>query len=317
MKQHKIYEPTDKMILLISDNYNVLQTMEAFGISMGFGDKTVDEVCAERNVDTFTFRAVVNFTINGYHEVYDIEKLSVPTLLHYLKASHRFFLHFQLPYIRESLIGALDTENNLAKLIIKLYDGYAKEIKAHMNYEEKNVFPYVEALLRGEEPTDYDIETYSKHHRKTLQLHELKNIIIKYLPDDEKRSNLLSTTLYNIYNNEEWLLLHEKVEENIFIPVIRNMEQKQKKDDLSLKISNMISQNDKNVDVLSEREKEVIVGVVQGMLNKEIADWLHISTNTVITHRRNIARKLQIHSPAGLTIYAIVNNMIDISKVSI
>ena len=57
--------------------------------------------------------------------------------------------------------------------------------------------------------------------------------------------------------------------------------------------------------------------VVQGMANKEIADHLCISVNTVITHRRNIARKLQIHSPAGLTIYAIVNNLVDITSVKL
>ena len=66
-----------------------------------------------------------------------------------------------------------------------------------------------------------------------------------------------------------------------------------------------------------DREKDVIVSVAQGMTNKEIANHLCISTNTVITHRRNIARKLQIHSPAGLTIYAIVNNLVDISSVKL
>ena len=58
-------------------------------------------------------------------------------------------------------------------------------------------------------------------------------------------------------------------------------------------------------EVLSSREKEIITCVVKGMTNKEIADALYLSAHTVITHRRNIARKLQIHSPAGLTIYAI------------
>ena len=77
----------------------------------------------------------------------------------------------------------------------------------------------------------------------------------------------------------------------------------------------MIGRNPDASEALSEREKDVIVAMVQGMSNKEIADHLYISINTVITHRRNIARKLQIHSPAGLTIYAIVNNLIDISSV--
>ncbi len=79
----------------------------------------------------------------------------------------------------------------------------------------------------------------------------------------------------------------------------------------------MLNQNPENQETLSDREKDVIISLVQGMTNKEIANHLCISTNTVITHRRNIARKLQIHSPAGLTIYAIVNNLIDISSVKL
>jgi regulator of cell morphogenesis and NO signaling len=79
----------------------------------------------------------------------------------------------------------------------------------------------------------------------------------------------------------------------------------------------MINQTPMSDEQLSDREKDVIVALVQGMTNKEIADHLFISINTVITHRRNIARKLQIHSPAGLTIYAIVNNLVDISSVKL
>ena len=86
---------------------------------------------------------------------------------------------------------------------------------------------------------------------------------------------------------------------------------------MSAKISSMINQTPMSDEQLSDREKDVIVALVQGMTNKEIAEHLFISINTVITHRRNIARKLQIHSPAGLTIYAIVNNLVDISSVKL
>ena len=123
--------------------------------------------------------------------------------------------------------------------------------------------------------------------------------------------------LYDLYKNEDWLGQHAEVEDNIFVPAIRQLERQQKQNDVSVKISKMISQNPDNGDALSDREKDVVVSLVQGMTNKEIADHLCISVNTVITHRRNIARKLQIHSPAGLTIYAIVNNLVDISSVKL
>ena len=68
-------------------------------------------------------------------------------------------------------------------------------------------------------------------------------------------------------------------------------------------------------ETLSQREKEIITCVVKGMTNKAIADQLYLSIHTVITHRRNIARKLQIHSQAGLTIYAIVNKLVELQDI--
>ena len=318
MKNQKMYEADDKMISIISDNYNILQSLGSFGINLGFGDKTVREVCDEQKVDTYTFLAVVNFTINGYKEYDNADRLSLPTLLHYLKASHTYYIDFQLPFIRRELVDALDETDNLARLILKLYDDYAHSITNHMKYEEKMVFPYVQALIDGNANANFDIETFSKHHVQVdMKLKELKSIIIKYLPSDGLHNNQLSATLYDIYNNEEWLTHHSEVEEEIFIPAVRNAERKLKQNDVSAKISSMINQTPNNDEQLSDREKDVIIALVQGMSNKEIADHLFISVNTVITHRRNIARKLQIHSPAGLTIYAIVNDLVDISTVKL
>lgn len=67
---------------------------------------------------------------------------------------------------------------------------------------------------------------------------------------------------------------------------------------------------------LSQREKEVVIGIVKGMSNKEIASEMNVSVNTVMTHRRNITSKLQIHSAAGLTIYAIVSKLVRLDEIS-
>lgn len=62
---------------------------------------------------------------------------------------------------------------------------------------------------------------------------------------------------------------------------------------------------------LSQREKEVLVLLAQGMQNKEIADHLFISVHTVMSHRKNIIAKTGIRSVAGLTVFAMVNKLID------
>jgi len=318
MKNQKMYEADDKMISLIRDNYDLLQMLGSFGISLGFGDKTVKEICENNNVDTYTFLAVVNFTINGYGDFGADDKLSVPTLLRYLEACHAYFLDFQLPYIRRELQESLDERESLAKLILRFYDEYAHEIRRHMKYEQKTLFPYVESLIEGHPINNYNVDTFSKHHSATdNKLRELKLLIIKYLPLDGLHNNQLTATLHDIYENEAWLRQHAMVEDDIFVPAIRRLEQLNKQSDVARNISDMVFKagTGQDPDALSDREKDVIISLVQGMSNKEIADHLFISVNTVITHRRNIARKLQIHSPAGLTIYAIVNGLVDISSV--
>src|SRR5665647_1448947 len=91
-------------------------------------------------------------------------------------------------------------------------------------------------------------------------------------------------------------------------------------DQLKEKLDKLVdSPSDDSIDeantTLSIREKEIIICVVKGLTNKEIAQDLFLSTHTVISHRRNIARKLEIHSTAGLTIYAIVNKLVELEEI--
>ena len=275
-----MYEADDKMISLIRDNYDLLQMLGSFGISLGFGDKTVMETCEDNGVDTYTFLAVVNFTANGSGEFEADERISVPTLLHYLEASHAYFLDFQLPYIRRELQESLDESESLAKLILRFYDEYAHEIRRHMKYEQKTLFPYVQSLIEGRPANDYNVDTFSKHHGATdKRLRELKLLIIKYLPQDGLHNNQLTATLHDIYENEVWLRQHAMVEDHIFVPAIRRLEQQAKQSDVTRNISDMVFKagTSQSPDALSDREKDVIISLVQGMSNKEIADhlWQH------------------------------------------
>jgi DNA-binding NarL/FixJ family response regulator len=115
--------------------------------------------------------------------------------------------------------------------------------------------------------------------------------------------------LYNIADKSILLPFDEKI--NVYNT---NDEIKQKLDQLYVGEIQGIAENDEQ-QILSVREKEIVVCVVKGMTNRAIADRLFLSTHTVITHRRNIARKLQIHSASGLTVYAIVNKLIELKEI--
>lgn len=82
-----------------------------------------------------------------------------------------------------------------------------------------------------------------------------------------------------------------------------------------VKVASEPSDDDKANEQLTPREREVLIGVVRGRANKEIAADMNVSVNTVMTHRCNIASKLQIHSVAGLTIYAIVSKLVSIDEI--
>ena len=87
--------------------------------------------------------------------------------------------------------------------------------------------------------------------------------------------------------------------------------------DKLIQLLNMIVEVEDQKKELSQREKEIIVCIVKGLSNKQIADELFLSPHTIATHRRNISNKLQIHSSSGLTIYAIVNKLVDIEEIKL
>ncbi len=228
--QHK-YRATDKMSDLICDNYSLLMVMSRFGLSLGFGDKSVKDVCETQGVDCRTFLAVANFISEG-QLLYEAQEdaFSLSALMEYLKRAHTYFLDFNLPAIRRKLIEAIDCSDSdgVAFLILKFFDEYAREVRKHMEYENQAVFTYVEKLLRGEADDSYDIRTFaSKHNQIDTKLKELKNIIIKYYPE-KVNNNLLNAVLFDIFNCEQDLASHCQVEDCMFVPAVEQMERRLK-----------------------------------------------------------------------------------------
>lgn len=229
MKNKHRYNSGDKMSSLICDNYSLLTVMSRFGLSMGFGDATVGEVCDSQKVDCPTFLAVVNFIAEERDSIEISEDFSIESLMGYLKRAHTYFLDFKLPAIRIKLVEAVGKgqDERLANLVIRFFDEYVEEVREHMDYEDSNVFIYTHSLLQGIVPdVGFDIYDFARNHeRAESKLTELKNIIIKYYPQTEN-SNLMNDVLYDIYNCEADLTLHSKIENFMFVPSVIELEKK-------------------------------------------------------------------------------------------
>lgn len=315
MQEYK-YNLSSRLRDMIKDNSALLLVMNRFGISLGFGNKSVKDVCEEHNVDSGTFLAIANFT---YHKEGEYEGVSLPALVEYLKQAHTYYLEYNLPTIRRRLIEAIDCSgtDEAAFLILRFYDEYVIEVNRHMSYENNTAFAYVEKLLQGRLDNVFSIDVYAnKHHRISDKLQELKDIIISYYPD--KENDKLISVLIDIINCEQDLITHCQLEDRLFVPAVRAIEEKMRIEG-SIEETKECRNSDNNNDKpeLSQREKEIICCIAKGLTNKEIAETLYLSIHTVTTHRRNICNKLQIHTPAGLTIYAIVNKLIKLQDIKI
>ena len=318
------YRPSDPMSELISDDYRMLQVISRFGLAFGFGDASIQTVCRECGVDVPTFLAVVNFIRGGDHVKVSelVEDVDVNALMEYLKRSHSYFVDFRLPAIKRKLLDAIGVSSNqIAVLILKFYDEYAAEMSRHMDYENNHVHPYVEQLLAGRLPdSEHGFHILSHRHQDNhssieKSSSELKNILIKYYPA-KSNVQLLNEVLMDIYMMEEDMLSHCRLEDHLFAECVHRLE-----DEVRMRGAQepdiVSTPRVDATDTLSDREKEVIVEVVKGLSNKEIAENMFISVNTVMTHRRNISKKLNIHSPAGLTIYAIVNGLVNLDEIKL
>ncbi|MDO5760705.1 MAG: LuxR C-terminal-related transcriptional regulator [Bacteroidota bacterium] len=303
------YIREDKLYDVIKSDYRILQVLARFSLPLGVGDKTIEEVCNEHEVDCDTFLAVANFNSDKSFRPPLTYRISVKTLCTYLQNAHLYYIDFLLPFIRRKLIEALgfSANNDISILIIKFYDEYCAELRNHMERENKDIFPYVDNLLIGKKNRSVILEMSVLHHSPLeMKLSELKNIIIKY-SDSTNANNLMNSVLYDIFLFEEDLKTHCDLERDIFVPEIKKLEARIK--------SGIRFVDDEISQGLTEREMDVIINLVKGMSNKEIAERLGISTYTVATHRRNISKKLDIHSPSGLTIYAIINKLVDIKDI--
>lgn len=303
-----------KVADLVESNYRLLGVLARVGIDGCFGEMTVSEVCEQAGLDPDTIILLCEvYTHPDFRPSMDVlRRAHVGDVLRYLHQSHDYYLRQALVEMEESIEWLLSPCTEKQRQVVwNFFRGYKTELKNHFGFEEQEVIPYVQDLIIGQHRSGFSIDRFEENHSNIDEkLSDFKNLVMKSLPnacDSQGRISLL----YNIFNLRQDLKCHTYIEDSILVPMVRLLENPRR-----------LHEEDRPADAteterheLSDREKEILISVAQGLINKEIADKHHISINTVITHRKNITRKTGIKTVPGLTVYAILNNLIDINSI--
>jgi len=264
-----------KMADMIASNYDLILMLPRFGIHLGFGEKTVKEVCRDYGIDDHFFLTVCNiYTFDDYRPD-DEESARIDNRLvaEHLRASHRYYLEERLPHLQNHLDHITENAGHSGEILRKYYADYCREVREHVRREEKNLTQ----MLEGGSAVN---EHYLKSHDNIRdKLNDLTQIIYKYLPGERLTEEMMEL-VFDILQLSRDLEKHAMIEELLLQP-----------------------QEDYN---LSDREMDVLELVAQGLSSKEISARLNIAVNTVNTHRKSITRKTGIKSVAGLAVYAML-----------
>lgn len=302
------YTGSERMRDIIGGSGDFLTAVSRFSMSLGFGDKTVAEVCDDNGVDTATFLAVINLTSG---KEWSCDRISPASLIAFLRKSNRQTLEYVLPALRDMLFGGIPrTESpDVAVEILRHFDRYAREILDYLEYEEKVLFPYVESMLAGEVKDKSALSDYfSRHGRMVGALDELEDYFIYHY--DQKNNELMPIILSHIEMCSRDLLNHCEIENKLLLPALARLEENLCCGASARCAGNALGRGADKASLLTDREKDVITGIAQGLSNRHIAERLNLSFHTITTYRKNISAKLNIHSIAGLTIFACRHNLV-------
>ena len=302
-----------KVARLVEANYRLLGVLARVGIDGSFGEKTVSEVCVSSGLDPDTVILLCEvYTFPNFKPSMErLRRCHVGDILRYMHQSHDYYLNRAISDMEASITKLLEPcQQKQQDVVWNFFRGYKVEVKNHFGFEEQEVIPYVQGLIIGQNRPGFSIDRFEENHSNIDEkLGDFKNLVMKSLPaicDNDIRRDLL----VRIYALQEDLKCHTYIEDHVLVPMVRLLENPQRFHDHAREQE----EPEQHLE-LSDREKEILVSVAQGLLNKEIADKHNISINTVITHRKNITRKTGIRTVPGLTVYAILNNLIDINSI--
>ncbi len=217
-------KPSMKMADQIDANPKLLLMLQHFNIDFRVSDMTVSQLCVKYDISETLFVDIANL-YNGFgsKKNHPYSKKDLVQVIDFLKNSHHYYRSDVYPQINSYILRLQKNhpEREL-KLLEKFFNEYFTEVLEHLDYEDSVAFPYFIELLDkngSHAPLEqYSSQEYSEHHTDIeLKLHDLKNLLLKYVKIDDDL-NLRRKLFFALYELEFDLFIHSLIEEKILIP---------------------------------------------------------------------------------------------------
>lgn len=219
-----------KLADIVAANHYVILLLPRLGIPLGFGDKSVREVCTAANVPVDFLLLICNlYTYDDYlPSMEELSKVDMRPLVPYLKASHSYYTEERLPHIENHIAHIAERMNErYGQVFIKFYADFQHEIAAHFQSEEKNEFPRLIALQNGHQPKGSSKSHSMKSHVALVdKLNDLTQIVYKYLPGNVMPEETMEL-VFDILQLSSDIQKHALIEDKILQPYMKWLEMEQ------------------------------------------------------------------------------------------
>ncbi|HTN69081.1 MAG TPA: LuxR C-terminal-related transcriptional regulator [Dysgonamonadaceae bacterium] len=281
---------------ILAQHHILIPIVNRFGIRLGVGNKTIETICEEQDLNIDFILTILNeYLDEDYISQSKLSQFNLEPIATYFNETIQNYLHSLVPNIEKHLnafITLSDPKNEELRALQAVFLQFKEELTLHLEKGLKHSAAYPHELLR-----------------------DIKSILIKHVSGNFNQ-NLCYAVIFSVGSLESDLIIHNRLRNSILKPKLKELNSS----DIGILQQSISTENHHNLpkkDLLTPRETEILKLIVQGNINKQIADMLNISLNTVLTHRKNILSKTGIKTTSGLTLYSISNGLISPDELKI
>lgn len=298
-----------KLYELIEQHPSVITIVQRFGILPGYGNRSIKECCDRVGAEYNTVLEILNIHLNNQYFPSRVnQRVTLSAVVDYVNSGYQYLVESQLYNLEKHLTPLLQNPN--LRSISVPFANFKEKIATTIEEEQNEEFPLLIQKCKEFEDLslNYDIllepTKNSFSNRAAEMIADIKRAMLIHAGEG-MNINLFHAVIFALTNLERDITHLSLVKERLLYPISQYI-------DKIIEEKRSVATNLDNI--LTKREEDVLRLIACGKQNKEIATILSISTNTVLSHRKNIISKLDIRTVSALTYYALVNKIVSESE---